>query len=101
MKSSKWKRGTYVKVIATISRSPFWKPGQRHENETVEFMMTEHLKEDGKCMKKMDAEKFYYLYYQLTELIPLFSYLERLNALRCTMTNFETQGDEGQEIARR
>jgi len=55
MKSSKWKKGTYVKVIATISRSPFWKPGQRHENETVEFMMTEHLKGDGKLQKKMDA----------------------------------------------
>jgi hypothetical protein len=43
--------------------------------------------------KRMSAEKFYILYYQLTELIPLFSYLERFNVMRYTVMdshNFET-----------
>ena len=50
--------------------------------------MTE-LKNDGKMVKKMDAEKFYSVFYQMTELIPLFSYLERLNSLRFTVLTFE------------
>lgn len=51
-------------------------------------MITEIAKE-GEIKKKMDAEKFYAVYYQMTELIPLFSYLERLNALRFTVTNLD------------
>ena len=37
----------------------------------------------------MSADKFYILNYQMTELIPLFSYLERLNALRFTVATFD------------
>ena len=47
------------------------------------------LKKAGGMQKKMDAEKFYMVYYQMTELIPLFSYLERLNCLKFTVCNFE------------
>lgn len=51
--------------------------------------------------KRMSAEKFYILYYQLTELIPLFSYLERFNVMRYTVMdshNFETpMGPQGRQ----
>jgi hypothetical protein len=47
------------------------------------------LRKAGEMQKKMDAEKFYVVYYQMTELIPLFSYLERLNCLKYTVTNFD------------
>ncbi len=50
--------------------------------------MTE-LQNEGEMVKKMDAEKFYAVYYSMTELIPLFSYLERLNALKFTVIGFE------------
>jgi hypothetical protein len=50
--------------------------------------MTE-LQSEGEMVKKMDAKKFYAVYYQMTELIPLFSYLERLNALKFTVLGFE------------
>lgn len=39
----------------------------------------------------MSPKKFYFLYYQMTELLPLFSYLERLNVYR---ESFATQGTE-------
>lgn len=44
----------------------------------------------------MDVTKFYILFYQMTELIPLFSYLERLNAFRLTTASFgsSTPGEE-------
>lgn len=49
-------------------------------------------------MKRMSAEKFYFLYYQMTELIPLFSYLERLNALKFSVKEhidgMTTQGND-------
>ena len=40
-------------------------------------------------LKRMAADKFYILHYQLTELIPLFSYLDRLNVLRDSVKNCE------------
>jgi len=88
LKSHDWKSGSSVKVIATITQSQYWRPGQKHENETVEYLMTE-LQSEGEMVKKMDAKKFYAVYYQMTELIPLFSYLERLNALKYTVLGFE------------
>ena len=88
--SHKWKNGSFVKVIATIKKSAYWKPGQRHDNETIEFLMTELEEGEGQMMvKKMNVDKFYTLFYHMTELIPLFSYLERLNALKNTMQTFE------------
>eukprot|EP00347_Sterkiella_histriomuscorum_P005719 403355531 len=42
------------------------------------------IDQKGKLKKRLSANKFYFLYYQMTELIPLFSYLERLNVLRYT-----------------
>lgn len=51
--------------------------------------------------KKMSAEKFYSLYYQLTELIPLFSYLERFNVMKYTIMDsksFETP--DGSQVPR-
>jgi len=50
----------------------------------------QELHKVGKMQKKMDAQKFYIVYYQMTELIPLFSYLERLNCLKYTVGNFDT-----------
>jgi len=62
--------------------------------------MTE-LKKAGEMQKKMDAEKFYVVYYQMTELIPLFSYLERLNCLKYTVCNFEgSTPSEGATVGR-
>lgn len=64
--------------------------------------MTE-LNNEGEMVKKMDAKKFYAVYYQMTELIPLFSYLERLNALKFTLTGFEeslTQGIKTPTVSR-
>jgi len=94
MKGSKWKN---VKVIATIKQSKYrndkYNEVLKNENETIEVLLTEVNKE-GQLVKRMSAEKFYILNYQMTELIPLFSYLERLNALRFTVAtydeNFET-----------
>ncbi len=43
--------------------------------------------------KKLNAKKFYYLYFHLTELIPLFSYLERLNAFKMTFDSFLTTNE--------
>jgi hypothetical protein len=51
-------------------------------------LLTEVNKE-GQLVKRMSAEKFYILNYQMTELIPLFSYLERLNSLRFTVATFD------------
>ena len=58
--------------------------------------MTELLNE-GEMVKKMDAEKFYAVYYSMTELIPLFSYLERLNALKFTVIGFEGSTSQGEK----
>lgn len=88
LKGSKWKN---VKVIATIMQSKYRSDKKKevsHENETIEYLLTE-VKKEGKLVKRMSAEKFYILNYQLTELIPLFSYLERLNALRFTVSSID------------
>jgi len=58
--------------------------------------MTE-LQSEGEMVKKMDAKKFYAVYYQMTELIPLFSYLERLNALKFTVLGFEESVTQGEK----
>ena len=62
LRSHDWKSGSSVKVIATITQSTYWRPGQKHENETVEYLMTE-LQNEGEMVKKMDAKKFYAVYY--------------------------------------
>jgi len=51
----------------------------------------EQIRAEGKLLKKMSPKKFYTLYYQMTELLPLFSYLERLNVYR---ESFVTRGSE-------
>lgn len=88
LKGSKWKN---VKIIATIKKSRYRNDKYKevsHENETIEYLLAE-VKKEGKLVKRMSAEKFYILNYQMTELIPLFSYLERLNALRFTVATFD------------
>jgi len=52
------------------------------------------LDENGCIQKKLSAKKFYFLYYQMTELIPLFSYLERLNFFRDTIQSMTPLGDD-------
>jgi hypothetical protein len=43
--------------------------------------------------KRMSPRKFYFLYYQMTELIPLFSYLERLQSFQREFKSLE-EGDK-------
>jgi hypothetical protein len=47
--------------------------------------------------KRMSPKKFYILNYQLTELIPLFSYLERLNGLRSTLAGLDNETPGGDD----
>ncbi|CDW85804.1 ring finger protein 141 [Stylonychia lemnae] len=52
------------------------------------------MDDTGQIKKKLSAKKFYFLYYQMTELIPLFSYLERLNFFRDSIQAMTPQGNE-------
>lgn len=51
------------------------------QNETIRHLLKQ-IQEEGPLKKRMSPKKFYFLYYQMTELLPLFSYLERLNVYR-------------------
>ena len=55
LRSHDWKSGRSVKVIATITQSTYRRVGQKHENEKVEYLMTE-LQNEGEMVKKIDAK---------------------------------------------
>jgi hypothetical protein len=68
LKGSKWKN---VNFIATIKQSKYrndkYKEVSKNENETIEVFLTEVNKE-GQLVKRMSAEKFYILNYQMTRI---------------------------------
>lgn len=79
-----------VKIIATIER---YQHKNQNEQNALHDEFLAKLDKDGIVIKKLSPKKFYFLYYQMTELIPLFSYLERLNALKFTISMTDTGED--------
>ena len=74
---------------------------KRPSLESVETLLQEIEVDGGALVKKMCAEKFYILFYQMTELIPLFAYLERLDALKFIMSqqdHFDMKGGRKDSI---
>ncbi|TNV78242.1 hypothetical protein FGO68_gene5326 [Halteria grandinella] len=102
LKTQLWKNSSMVKVVATVKEcsgnSSILGHSKQNCNETINHLISQ-IREEGSLKKKMSAEKFYFLYYQMTELIPLFSYLERLNAFKCSvMTTIGGGEDEDQFV---
>lgn len=83
-KHSLWKKSNIVIIVATLKKIDNKKPIV--DNYLLNSLIAQ-INLEGTLKKKLSAKKFYYLYYQMTELIPLFSYLERLNALKSSFRN--------------
>lgn len=85
---SHWKNKHLVKTVIYITQFKNESVSQKsHTFRNLESLLQEIQQEEGKVLvKKMCAKKFYFLFDQMTELIPLFAYLERLDALKFIMS---------------